>query len=160
MLDKLKQPQHVRQVSGNIPIYHRYTLGVAGERFFKAFRDQQQILASPCPKCHDRLLPPKMYCERCFEETSDDWAALGGGRLHPQLYGLTLLAGRRAVGGGRGSGAHRLATGTRRNHSPHQGDGTGRGVPRDEGRAGYGLRSGPELCPISAISGRWGRTAQ
>lgn len=78
MLDKLKQPQQARQVSGNIPIYHRYTLGVAGERFFKALRDQQQILASPCPKCHDRLLPPKMYCERCFEETSDDWAPLEG----------------------------------------------------------------------------------
>ena len=78
MLDKLKQPQQARQVSGNIPIYHRYTLGVAGERFFKALRDQQLILASPCPKCHDRLLPPKMYCERCFEETSDDWAPLEG----------------------------------------------------------------------------------
>ena len=78
MLDKIKQPQRARQVSGNIPIYHRYTLGVAGERFFKALRDQQQILASPCPKCHDRLLPPKMYCERCFEETSDDWAPLEG----------------------------------------------------------------------------------
>ena len=78
MLDKLKQPVQARQVSGNVPIYHRYTLGVAGERFFKAFRDQQEILASPCPQCHDRLLPPKMYCERCFEETSDDWAPVQG----------------------------------------------------------------------------------
>jgi len=78
MLDKLKQPQQTRQVSGEVPIYHRYTLGVAGERFFKALRDEQQILASPCPKCHDRLLPPKMYCERCFEETSDDWAPVEG----------------------------------------------------------------------------------
>ena len=78
MLDKLKQPRQARRVSGNVPIFHRYTFGVAGERFFKAFRDQQQILASPCPKCRDRLLPPKMYCERCFEETSDDWAPLQG----------------------------------------------------------------------------------
>ena len=78
MLDKIKQPGHARQVSGDIPIYHRYTLGVAGERFFKALRDEQQILASPCPKCDDRLLPPKMYCERCFEETSDDWEPVEG----------------------------------------------------------------------------------
>ena len=78
MLDKLNQPQRTRQVAGNIPIYHRYTLGVAGERFFKAMRDQRQILASPCPKCQDRLLPPKMYCERCFEETSEDWVLLEG----------------------------------------------------------------------------------
>ena len=78
MLDKIKQPRQARQVSGDIPIYHRYTLGVAGERFFKALRDEQQILASPCPKCADLLLPPKMYCERCFEETSDDWAPVEG----------------------------------------------------------------------------------
>jgi uncharacterized OB-fold protein len=78
MLDKLKQPRQSRQVSGEVPIYHRYTLGVAGERFFKALRDERQILTSPCLKCHDRLLPPKMYCERCFEETSDDWAPVEG----------------------------------------------------------------------------------
>ena len=65
-------------VSGEVPIYHRYTLGVAGERFFKALRDNRQLLASPCPKCRDRLLPPKMYCERCFEETSEDWETVEG----------------------------------------------------------------------------------
>ena len=78
MLDKIGQLQHARQVSGEIPIYHRYTLGVAGERFFKALRDNRQILVSPCPKCQSRLLPPKMYCERCFEETSDQWESLTG----------------------------------------------------------------------------------
>jgi uncharacterized OB-fold protein len=78
MLDKIGQPQRTRQVTGEIPIYHRYTLGVAGERFFKAMRDDRQILVSPCRKCQRRLLPPKMYCERCFEETSDQWEPLAG----------------------------------------------------------------------------------
>ena len=57
---------------------HRYTLGVAGERFFKALRDERLILTSPCPKCQDRLLPARMYCERCFEETGDDWTPVVG----------------------------------------------------------------------------------
>ena len=78
MLDKFKHLQETRQVSGEVPIYHRYTLGVAGERFFKALRDERQILVSPCTKCHDRLLPPKTYCERCFEETLGEWASLEG----------------------------------------------------------------------------------
>lgn len=78
MLDKISQPRLSRQVQGEVPIYHRYTLGVAGERFFKAMRDQRQILVSPCPKCHSRLLPPKMYCQSCFEETSDTWEPLDG----------------------------------------------------------------------------------
>ena len=82
MADHSRQTGGVRQMRGEIPIYHRYTLGVAGERFFRAMRDQQQLLASPCPKCHDRLLPPKMYCERCFQETSDEWAPVEGpGRI-------------------------------------------------------------------------------
>ena len=78
MLDKINQPGHARQLSGDIPIYHRYTMGLAGDRFFRAMRDRQEILASPCPKCRDNLLPPKIYCERCFVETSDDWLVLEG----------------------------------------------------------------------------------
>ena len=78
MLDKINQSQAARQVVGAVPIYHRYTLGVAGERFFKAIRDERQLLVSPCPRCHDRLLPPKIYCERCFEETADAWLPLSG----------------------------------------------------------------------------------
>ncbi len=78
MLEKTGQARVARQVQGEIPIYHRYTLGVAGERFFKAMRDDRQILVSPCPKCHNRLLPPKMYCESCFEETSGEWETLSG----------------------------------------------------------------------------------
>ena len=66
MLEKINQSHLARQVSGEVPIYHRYTFGVAGERFFKALRDDREILSSPCPKCLDRLVPPKMYCERCF----------------------------------------------------------------------------------------------
>ena len=78
MLEKITQAGSARQVTGDIPIYHRYTLGLAGERFFKAMRDDRRLLASPCPKCHDRLLPPKIYCERCFEETSQDWEPVEG----------------------------------------------------------------------------------
>ncbi|MSQ07124.1 MAG: nucleic acid-binding protein [Dehalococcoidia bacterium] len=78
MLDKIHQSRQARQVTGEIPIHHRYTLGVAGERFFKALRDRQELLASPCPQCRDRLLPPKLYCERCFVETTEPWEAVEG----------------------------------------------------------------------------------
>ena len=67
----------MQQLKGEIPIHHRYTLGVAGERFFKAMRDEARLLASRCPKCNEVSLPPKMYCERCFEETAD-WVEVSG----------------------------------------------------------------------------------
>ena len=78
MLNKISQPSRARQVAGEIPIHHRYTLGVAGERFFKALRDERRLLVSPCPRCQARLLPPKIYCERCFEETDAEWETLTG----------------------------------------------------------------------------------
>jgi uncharacterized OB-fold protein len=77
MLEKINRSTASRSVQGSIPMYHRYTLGVAGERFFKALRDQQQILTSRCPQCAKRWLPPKMYCETCFVEMTD-WSPVEG----------------------------------------------------------------------------------
>ncbi len=78
MLDKIGQTSGMRQVAGTIPIHHRYTLGVAGERFFRAIRDEGRLLASPCARCDVALLPPKMYCERCFRETGEEWIEVSG----------------------------------------------------------------------------------
>ena len=77
MWEKITRPDEARYLRGDIPIHHRYTLGVAGERFFRAMRDQRQLLASRCPRCQEAFLPPKMYCERCFEETTD-WIPVEG----------------------------------------------------------------------------------
>ena len=77
MWEKVTQPGDARQQRGDIPVHHRYTLGIAGERFFKAFRDERIILASKCPKCGELFLPPKIYCETCFEEASD-WTPVSG----------------------------------------------------------------------------------
>ena len=34
-------------------------------------------MASRCPGCQQAFLPPKIYCERCFEETTD-WVPVEG----------------------------------------------------------------------------------
>ena len=96
MLEKRTQLGPTAQMQGEIPIHHRYTLGVAGERFFKAMRDERRLLTSRCPRCGERLLPPKLYCERCFCETAE-WAPVEGlgflrtfTLLHIGLEGETL----------------------------------------------------------------------
>ncbi len=71
MWDKISRPDEARTWTGDIPIHHRYTAGVAGEAFFRAMRDEKRLLASRCPACGDLLLPAKMYCERCFVRTSE-----------------------------------------------------------------------------------------
>lgn len=56
---------------GEIPLQSRYTLGIAGERFFREIRDRARLLATRCPECGWTYLPPRLYCERCFEELTE-----------------------------------------------------------------------------------------
>ena len=77
MWEKIDRPGGPGSWRGDIPIHHRYTMGVAGERFFRAMRDDRRLLASRCPTCREAFLPPKIYCERCFEET-DRWVPVEG----------------------------------------------------------------------------------
>ena len=98
MWDNTARPEVPRAVRGNIPIHHRYTVGVAGERFFKEMRDHKRLLASQCPSCGEAFIPPKIYCERCFEETTEWVPVQGPGyvksftMLHESLDGQRLAA--------------------------------------------------------------------
>ena len=77
MFEEAGNPERIEQWRGNIPIHHRYTVGVAGQRFFAALRDEKVILASECVGCGDRFLLPKIYCEWCFVDTPD-WSPVRG----------------------------------------------------------------------------------
>ena len=77
MWQKIDRAEEARSLAGEIPIHHRYTVGVAGERFFRAMRDERRLLASRCPACKNAFLPPKIYCEECFVETTD-WVDVEG----------------------------------------------------------------------------------
>lgn len=77
MIEEVREQGRIAKWRGNIPIHHRYTVGVAGQRFFAALRDEKTILASDCGSCGDRFLLPKIYCELCFVDTPD-WSAVEG----------------------------------------------------------------------------------
>ncbi len=49
-------------------LLHRHSLGRAGEAFWSAL-DEGRLIAARCPSCERTLLPPRIFCERCFEET-------------------------------------------------------------------------------------------
>ncbi len=53
---------------GEIPVRYVYTYGLAGETFFRAIKDKGTFLATRCDACDVTFLPPKIYCDRCFEE--------------------------------------------------------------------------------------------
>ena len=70
-LERTTDVKRLRHWGIDMSVDYIYTSGVAGERFFRALRDEGRILAVHCPVCRANQLPPRMFCERCFTELSD-----------------------------------------------------------------------------------------
>ncbi|MEO0115203.1 MAG: Zn-ribbon domain-containing OB-fold protein [candidate division WOR-3 bacterium] len=51
---------------GELPVESLYTMGIAGEKFFRTLKDKGKIIGVRCENCDYVYVPPKMYCERCF----------------------------------------------------------------------------------------------
>jgi uncharacterized OB-fold protein len=65
-------PMHWR---GNMQADYFYPAGIAGDKFFKHLMQMDTFLATKCSKCNKVLFPPRLYCEDCFQEiTDEDWA--------------------------------------------------------------------------------------
>ncbi|MFQ6112215.1 MAG: Zn-ribbon domain-containing OB-fold protein [Nitrospinota bacterium] len=80
---------------GGFPTYYIYTMGVAGERFFREIKDRGRLLGTKCPKCDYTYLPPRLYCERCFEKL-EEWVEVSGeGTVHTYTVAHVDLEGRR-----------------------------------------------------------------
>lgn len=56
---------------GKIPVNYVYTLGVAGEAFYKNLKTKGTFLASKCSACGKLYIPAIIYCEDCYEECKD-----------------------------------------------------------------------------------------
>ena len=61
---------------GNLPVTSRYTYGIAGEKFFRAMKEDGRILGTYCLKCERTYVPAVLFCERCLSEL-DNWIDVG-----------------------------------------------------------------------------------
>lgn len=59
------------RVEGDFPVHFRYTVGVAGEKFFREIKENARLVASRCPNCKLNYLPPRIYCERCMAKLEE-----------------------------------------------------------------------------------------
>jgi len=67
---------------GEIPITSRYTVGIAGEQFFREIMEKSRFLGILCPECDITYVPPRLYCERCFAHL-EEWVEVPHtGRVH------------------------------------------------------------------------------
>lgn len=59
----------IREEAIQIPF--RYAAGETSSRFLAALRDEERILASPCPTCRRLLCPAQSFCTRCGDKTGE-----------------------------------------------------------------------------------------
>jgi uncharacterized OB-fold protein len=68
---------------GTMPVEFLYTAGAAGERFFVTLRRRDVFAVTRCEECNLTYLPPRLYCERCFDDLSEAWHEVPPvGRVH------------------------------------------------------------------------------
>ena len=84
----------LRTWPGEFPVSHLYTMGIAGERFFRELKDNGRFLGSRCAACDHVYLPPSIYCPRCFAAL-EDWKEVG-----PQGTVRAVTTAHRGVDGG------------------------------------------------------------
>ncbi len=60
----------------DMQVTNRYTFGLAGERFYRAIKDKEQILGTHCNNCNRTYVPAVSFCERCMNQI-DDWVDVG-----------------------------------------------------------------------------------
>ncbi len=84
LLDRIDHLHRARAVRDNLPFTSLYTMGLAGEKFFRALKEEGKILGTRCEACDIAYVPGRLYCERCFAHLDDDaWFDAGTtGHVH------------------------------------------------------------------------------
>ncbi len=66
--EKLEKNIECSSYPGQIPVNYVYTMGIAGEEFFKTIKDKGYFIASVCSECGKKYIPAQIYCDNCFAE--------------------------------------------------------------------------------------------
>ncbi|MFA5896606.1 MAG: Zn-ribbon domain-containing OB-fold protein [Thermoplasmata archaeon] len=80
-LERTTDVRRLRHWDVDMSLDYIYTSGIAGERFFRALRDEGRILGVRCPACKVNYLPPRMFCEGCFTELTDSFDVSPEGKV-------------------------------------------------------------------------------
>jgi len=71
MLEKVNTNLAAKAWRGEIPLQSLYTVGLAGERFFREIKDNGKLWGTYCPRCDIVYVPAQLFCERCLEELTE-----------------------------------------------------------------------------------------
>lgn len=71
----MTQEEEILIVPGRWDLPFRHTAGRFASRFFEGLREKR-ILGVRCPRCRRVLMPPRPFCERCFQPL-EEWVEVG-----------------------------------------------------------------------------------
>ena len=84
-MSMLHRIEHVRDAlawEGDMPTQGRYTAGIAGEKFFREIQENGKLVGTACLTCDIIYVPPRLYCERCFDQLQEWVEVPPTGRVH------------------------------------------------------------------------------
>jgi uncharacterized OB-fold protein len=88
-----RDPNAPKSWGDNLPVTSRYTYGLAGERFFRAIKDEGRIYGTRCSHCERTYVPATSFCERCLSGL-DEWVDVGSsGEIHTYTINYTASDG-------------------------------------------------------------------
>jgi uncharacterized OB-fold protein len=74
--EKITDVRRMLHWPGHMETDYIYTLGLAGEKFFSEIKQNARLLGAKCKRCRVVYLPPRIYCERCFDKLGE-WVNVG-----------------------------------------------------------------------------------
>jgi uncharacterized OB-fold protein len=80
-LEKTTDVRKLRHWDGDMEAQYLYTTGIAGDIFFKGIMNGK-IMGSKCEKCNRICVPPRIYCEVCFERLNEYVEVSKKGKIH------------------------------------------------------------------------------
>ncbi len=92
--EHIERTTDLRAWPGEIPLSHLYTMGIAGERFFRELKDSGRFVGTRCAACEHVYLPPSLFCPRCFAGL-EEWKDVG-----PQGVVKAITTAHHGVDGG------------------------------------------------------------
>ncbi|MDI6733326.1 MAG: Zn-ribbon domain-containing OB-fold protein [Planctomycetota bacterium] len=82
LIERYQKTNEVGFWEGKIPMNYVYTCGRAGEKFFREIINGK-IFGTKCAQCNITYVPPRIYCEKCFERLEDKYIDVGTkGKVH------------------------------------------------------------------------------
>lgn len=76
LIERYQKTTDITYWEGQIPMSYIYTVGRAGEKFFREIMNGK-IFGAKCNSCNVTYVPPRTYCEKCFARLEAHYIDVG-----------------------------------------------------------------------------------